>query len=143
VLERHAGSAPANAYKHLITGSLACGAAAAVWHTRVVERVVGRLLSVAVADPSERVRLEVLRALAATTALDEYLAQADALRALLMGMNDESCSVRALALSLVGRLAARNPAHANPALRRHLQQLLADMEHSPDSRAREGECVVV
>lgn len=51
------------------------GAAAAVWHTRVVERCVSRLLVVAVADSSERVRKEVLRALVATTALDDYLAQ--------------------------------------------------------------------
>jgi hypothetical protein len=46
-----------------------------VWHTRVVERCVNRLLVVAVADSSERVRKEVLRALVATTALDDYLAQ--------------------------------------------------------------------
>lgn len=59
----------------LPVGDGAGGAAAAVWHTRVVERVVSRLLCVAVADPSERVRKEVLRALAATAALDDYLAQ--------------------------------------------------------------------
>ncbi len=40
-----------------------------------------------------------------------------------------------------GRLAGRNPAYVNPALRRHLLQLLTDMEHSPDSRLREGETV--
>ncbi|PNW79096.1 hypothetical protein CHLRE_09g400553v5 [Chlamydomonas reinhardtii] len=113
------------------------GAAAAVWHTRVVERCVGRLLVVAVADPSERVRKEVLRALVATTALDDYLAQADCLRALFVGMNDESVAVRGLAIRLVGRLAERNPAHVNPALRKHLLQLLHDMEFSPDNRARE------
>nr|ABB13529.1 target of rapamycin kinase [Chlamydomonas reinhardtii] len=112
-------------------------AAAAVWHTRVVERCVGRLLVVAVADPSERVRKEVLRALVATTALDDYLAQADCLRALFVGMNDESVAVRGLAIRLVGRLAERNPAHVNPALRKHLLQLLHDMEFSPDNRARE------
>lgn len=51
-------------------------AAAAVRHTRLVEGVVGRLLCVAVADSSERVRLEVLRALQAPgQGLDDYLAQ--------------------------------------------------------------------
>lgn len=53
-------------------------------------------------------------------------------------MNDESCAVRALAIRLVGRLAERNPAHVNPALRKHLLQLLHDMEFSPDNRSREG-----
>ncbi|GFR45444.1 hypothetical protein Agub_g6840, partial [Astrephomene gubernaculifera] len=112
-------------------------AATAVWHTRVVERCVSRLLVVAVADSSERVRKEVLGALVGTPALDDYLAQADCLRALFVGMNDESCAVRALAIRLVGRLADRNPAHVNPALRKHLMQLLHDMEFSPDNRARE------
>lgn len=45
--------------------------------------------------------------------------------------------MRALAVRLVGRLAGWNPAYACPALRRHLLQLLSDMEHSPDSKARE------
>ena len=62
-------------FRHLAAFFQRAGAAAAVWHTRVVERCVGRLLVVAVADPSERVRKEVLRALVATTALDDYLAQ--------------------------------------------------------------------
>jgi hypothetical protein len=65
--------------------------------------------------------------------------QADCLRALFVGMNDESCTVRGLAIRLVGRLADRNPAHVNPALRKHLLQLLHDLEFSPDNRAREGE----
>eukprot|EP00198_Chlamydomonas_reinhardtii_P008241 XP_001697578.1 target of rapamycin, growth-regulatory PI3K-like protein kinase [Chlamydomonas reinhardtii] len=64
-------------------------------------------------------------------------AAADCLRALFVGMNDESVAVRGLAIRLVGRLAERNPAHVNPALRKHLLQLLHDMEFSPDNRARE------
>ena len=60
------------------------------------------------------------------------------LRALFIALNDESATVRALAISLAGRLAPRNPAYVLPALRNHLQQLLADMERSPDSRQREG-----
>jgi hypothetical protein len=55
-------------------------------------------------------------------------------------MNDESVAVRGLAIRLVGRLAERNPAYVNPALRKHLLQLLHDMEHSPDNKAREGAC---
>ncbi|GIL44136.1 hypothetical protein Vafri_1666 [Volvox africanus] len=140
VLERHA----ATSTLAMATGSARAaqlasqgGAATAVWHTRVVERCVNRLLVVAVADSSERVRKEVLRALVATTALDDFLAQADCLRALFVGMNDESCTVRSLAIRLVGRLADRNPAHVNPALRKHLLHLLHDMEFSPDNRARE------
>ncbi|GIL87381.1 hypothetical protein Vretimale_1690 [Volvox reticuliferus] len=140
VLERHAATATlasgTGGGRAAQLGSQG-GAATAVWHTRVVERCVNRLLVVAVADSSERVRKEVLGALVATTALDDFLAQADCLRALFVGMNDESCMVRSLAIRLVGRLADRNPAHVNPALRKHLLHLLHDMEFSPDNRSRE------
>lgn len=54
-----------------------------------------------------------------------------------MALNDESKDVRATAVQLVGRLAAWNPAYVAPALRRHLLQLLTDMDHSPDSKQRD------
>ena len=60
------------------------------------------------------------------------------LRALLVALNDESGTVRALAIGALGRLAGLNPAYVLPALRKHLMQLLSDMDHSPDSRQREG-----
>ena len=61
------------------------------------------------------------------------------LRPLFVALNDEAGVVRALAIRVVGRLAGRNPAYVMPALRRHLMQLLSDMDHLPDSRHREGE----
>jgi FKBP12-rapamycin complex-associated protein len=64
-----------------------------------------------------------LQALTASPALDEYLSQADCLRALFIALNDESKECRATAVQLVGRLAAWNPAYVAPALRRHLLQV--------------------
>lgn len=55
-----------------------------------------------------------------------------------MALNDEDVRVRGLAVDLAGRLGHANPAVVLPALRTHLVQLLADLEHSPDSRQREG-----
>lgn len=60
------------------------------------------------------------------------------MRPLLVALNDEDVRVRGLAVDLAGRLGHVNPAVVLPALRRHLMQLLADLEHSPDSRQREG-----
>jgi FKBP12-rapamycin complex-associated protein len=60
------------------------------------------------------------------------------LRALFVALNDEAGAVRGLAVGVVGRLAGLNPAYIMPAARRHLMQLLNDMEHSPDSKQREG-----
>lgn len=61
------------------------------------------------------------------------------LRPLFVALNDEAGVVRALAIRVVGRLAGRNPAYVMPALRRHLMQLLSDMDHLPDSKHREGD----
>jgi hypothetical protein len=38
----------------------------------------------------------------------------------------------------VGRLAKRNPAYVLPALRRHLLQLLVELEHSADTAHKES-----
>ena len=60
------------------------------------------------------------------------------LQALFVALNDEAGSVRAFAINVVGRLASLNPGYILPAARKHLIQLLNDMEHSPDSRQRQG-----
>ncbi|DBA66640.1 TPA: hypothetical protein ACH3X2_002209 [Trebouxia sp. C0005] len=104
---------------------------------RLVEAVVERLLTSAVADMAVPVRRTVLESMKQMSDLDSYLAQADCLRPLFVALNDEAGVVRALAIRVVGRLAGRNPAYVMPALRRHLMQLLSDMDHLPDSRHRE------
>ena len=58
-----------------------------------------------------------------------------------MALNDEAASMRALAISVVGRLASLNPGYILPAARKHLIQLLNDMKHSPDSRQRQGRLI--
>lgn len=60
------------------------------------------------------------------------------LRALFVALNDEERVVRGLAIMVVGRLALRNPAYVMPALRRHLMQLLNDMNTAQDYSQREG-----
>jgi FKBP12-rapamycin complex-associated protein len=87
--------------------------------------------------------LTFLQALTSSPALDEYLAQADCLRALFVALNDESKDVRATAVKLVGRLASWNPAYVAPALRRHLLQLLTDMDNSPDSKQRDDSAYLI
>jgi FKBP12-rapamycin complex-associated protein len=75
--------------------------------------------------------------------LDEYLSQADCLRALFIALNGSSRDCRAVAVKLVGRLAAWNPAYVAPALRRHLLQLLTDLAHSPDSMTRDDSAFLI
>ena len=80
----------------------------------------------------------MLESLANGDDLDSHLAQAETLRSLFIALNDESSAVRSLSIRLAGHISSVNPAYVGPALRRHLLQLLSDMEHSPDSRQREG-----
>lgn len=111
--------------------------------TRSIDGIVQRLLASAVADPSVGVRRTVLESLANGDALDSHLAQAESLRSLFIALNDESSTVRSLSIRLAGHISSVNPAYVGPALRRHLLQLLSDMEHSPDSRQREGTEILV
>ena len=100
--------------------------------------LVERLLSAAVVDGDSGVRGAVLQALLPPSGvLDAHLAQAEALRTLFLALNDEAPHCRAAAARLVGRLAPRNAAHVLPALRRHLLQLLVDVEHGADSAVRQ------
>ena len=106
-------------------------------HRRAVDRIIQRLLASAVADPAVGVRKGVLSALTRTTSLDGHLAQAESLRSLFIALNDESAAVRGLTIDLAGHLSSVNPAYVMPALRRHLMQLLCDMDLSPDLKQRE------
>ena len=101
------------------------------------EAVVNRLLRAAATDVSPSVRRAALAALAAAPELDPALAQAETLLPLFVCLNDESGPVRGAALALAGRLADVNPAYVLPALRRHLMQLLADLDAASDGRRRE------
>ena len=106
---------------------------------RIIDAVVQRLLLSAVADPSVGVRKTVLDALSLGEihVLDSHLGQAESLRSLFVALNDESPTVRSLAIQLSGKLCSVNPAYVRPALRKHLLQLLGDMEYSPDPKQRE------
>ena len=108
------------------------------WSASVEECIVSRLLAVAVSDLDAGVRKAVLASFCKpSAATDGHLAQAESLRVLFVALNDENAEVRLIAIQLVGRLAPRNPAYALPALRRHLLQLLAELEHSAESHIRE------
>lgn len=103
----------------------------------LVEEIIEKLLIAAVADADVGVRKSVFLSLHANGGFDEFLAQADSLRAIFVALNDEGFEVRELAISMAGRLSERNPAYVLPALRRHLVQLLTDLEQSADSKSRE------
>ncbi|KAL6771425.1 TOR1 [Auxenochlorella protothecoides x Auxenochlorella symbiontica] len=104
---------------------------------RIVDKIVQRLLTSAVSDLAVSVRKAVLQAFVKARSLASSLAQSEALGILFIALNDESSGVRSLTLQLAGSLGAVNPAFVMPALRRHLLQLLSDMECAPDTRQRE------
>ncbi|KAI0653553.1 FAT-domain-containing protein, partial [Cubamyces menziesii] len=103
----------------------------------VVSDVVDKLLTVAIADPDASIRQTVLSSL--HERFDKHLAQAENLRSLFIAVNDEVFENRVAAVSLIGRLAAHNPAYVLPSLRKTLIQLLTELEYSTVTRNRE-EC---
>jgi FKBP12-rapamycin complex-associated protein len=61
---------------------------------------------------------------------DQYLAQAENIRALFISLNDEYFQVREASIEMIGRLTSRNPAYVLPSLRKTLIQLLTELEYS-------------
>ena len=102
----------------------------------IVEVVLERLMTVAVADPSAIVRLCVVRAL--DSRYDSYLCQSHHLEELFLLLQDEAVATRATGLQLLGRLAAINPAPILPVLRRFLSGLIVELQTGVGSgRGRE------
>lgn len=102
----------------------------------ITEDVLGRLLRVAVSDPSTVVRLCVIRAL--DSRYDSYLCQNHHLQELFVLLQDEAVAPRAASLQLLGRLAKTNPAPILPVLRRFLDDLIVELQCGVDSgRGRE------
>ena len=104
---------------------------------RSIDAIVHRLLSSAVIDPSVTVRRVVFESLTNASSLDTHLAQPESLRDIFIAFNDESSTVRSLSVRLAGHLLSTNPAYISPALRKHMLQLISDLDTSPDSQQRE------
>lgn len=101
----------------------------------VVNDVLDKLMTVAIADPIAHLRLTVLKAL--DERFDRHLAQAEYIRSLFIALNDEYFAVREVAIVIIGRLAQHNPAYVMPSLRKALIQLLTELEYSTVSRHKE------
>eukprot|EP00168_Porphyra_purpurea_P002178 TRINITY_DN1254_c0_g1_i5.p1 TRINITY_DN1254_c0_g1~~TRINITY_DN1254_c0_g1_i5.p1 ORF type:complete len:2806 (-),score=579.71 TRINITY_DN1254_c0_g1_i5:1523-9940(-) len=93
---------------------------------RDVAELLSLLLSVAVADTDASIRLAALKGLD-DARFNVYLAQPESLRTQLLCLYDEKLAVKEQAVALAGRQASCNPAHALPALRKLLMQLLVTL----------------
>ncbi|RKP27125.1 armadillo-type protein [Syncephalis pseudoplumigaleata] len=107
----------------------------------VMRDVLGRLLSVAVADSNPHTREVVISSL--DERFDQHLAQAEHVRALFLALNDEVFAIREIAMSVIGRLAKHNPAYVIPSLRKTLIQLLTELEYSTVSRNKEESALLL
>ncbi|KAJ7032195.1 phosphatidylinositol 3-kinase [Mycena alexandri] len=101
----------------------------------VLSEVLGKLLTVAIADPDPSIRNTVLGSL--NEQFDRHLSQAENLRSLFIALNDEVFENRITAAALIGRMARHNPAYVMPSLRKTLIQLLTEWEYSTDPLRRE------
>ncbi|KAG5176076.1 armadillo-type protein [Tribonema minus] len=101
----------------------------------VVEEVLQRLLHVAVSDPHPGIRQTLLRAL--DQRFDGHLCQAHHLQTLFLLLGDEDFLIRLDAVTVLGRLAALNPAYLLPPLRQTLMQLIVELRYNTDTGSRE------
>lgn len=102
---------------------------------QVVGDVIEKLLTVGISDPEPTIRRTVLEAL--DERFDRHLAKAENIRILFFALNDEVFAIRAVAVSIIGRLARFNPAYVIPSLRKTLIQMLTELEFSDVARNKE------
>ncbi|KRY27470.1 Serine/threonine-protein kinase mTOR [Trichinella spiralis] len=84
-----------------------------------------------------RIRLMAFQCLTDSNAFCLHLAQDEVLKLIMMGLQDEDCSVREKIIHLLGKLTNVNPAYCVPALRRILMQIIEEMSLSGLSRNEE------
>ncbi|GAA5970883.1 hypothetical protein JCM11641_004492 [Rhodosporidiobolus odoratus] len=102
---------------------------------KLVNEVLEKLLTLAIADPDPATRQLTISHL--DSKFDRHLAQAECVRSLFIALNDEVYAIREVAIKIIGRLAAINPAYVMPSLRKTLIQLLTELEYSTSSRSKE------
>lgn len=102
---------------------------------RAIAETLRRLLTFAISDPDQTVRIAVVAALGPH--FDPFLAQAEMVHSLAIALNDEDFEVREAVLVLMGRLSFRNPSHVMLSLRKCLIQLLTEIQYGGENRARE------
>jgi FKBP12-rapamycin complex-associated protein len=93
-------------------------------------QVLERLLVTALADPDPSIRSTVLRMFVEEPRFDPFMEEVDNLQSLFVAMNDEKINVRRWAVTIIARLAGRNPHHVLPSLRRILLQLVAELQYT-------------
>ncbi|KAG9045642.1 phosphatidylinositol kinase- protein kinase tor1, partial [Tulasnella sp. UAMH 9824] len=101
----------------------------------IISDVLGKLITLAIADPDASIRQTVLSSL--DRRFDRHLAQAENVRSLFVALNDESYQNRDIAVLMIGRLANYNPASVMPSLRKALIQLLTELEYSTVLKSKE------
>ncbi|KAL8292423.1 hypothetical protein RQP46_001035 [Phenoliferia psychrophenolica] len=102
---------------------------------KLVNEVLEKLLTLAIADPDPSIRQATIEHL--DPKFDRHLAQAECVRSLFIALNDEVYAIREIAIKIIGRLAALNPAYVMPSLRKTLIQLLTELEYSTTARTKE------
>ena len=88
-----------------------------------IQKILLRLVTLAVADPSREVRRTALDVLDRDL-FHRYLLQPHVLKNLFLCFYDECPKVRCLSVSLGGRLSRLNPAHVNISMRKLLEYLI-------------------
>jgi hypothetical protein len=108
---------------------------------RVIDRILERLITVAVTDSDPEVRLGTMRCL--HNRFDFYLSQGHHIDALMFLLNDDTQEIRVEAVALMGRLSNFNPAPVLPGMRTVLLQLINKLRSGFDNRLKEESAIML
>eukprot|EP01061_Rhynchopus_euleeides_P005748 TRINITY_DN14922_c0_g1_i4.p2 TRINITY_DN14922_c0_g1~~TRINITY_DN14922_c0_g1_i4.p2 ORF type:complete len:1225 (+),score=554.41 TRINITY_DN14922_c0_g1_i4:157-3831(+) len=106
-------------------------------HKAQVLSVLRCLIAMMVSDIESENRLSIMRLFAGTGRFDPFLATSECLRSLVLSINDEYETISEMAIRVVGRLSAINPAHSLPALRKVLLQLMTELKCTVDAQRQD------
>jgi len=98
--------------------------------------VLDRLLKRCLTELDATIRESILQSL--DERFDFYLAQSEFIKPISLLLYDEVFEIREIAVSLLGRLSARNPAYVFPTLRAYLLDILREIESSEDIHKKEN-----
>lgn len=107
-------------------------------YAAVVADIIEKLLDVGVTDQIDSIRNTIFASL--DERYDSHLGAAENLQSLFLALNDERFSIREQAISIIGRLAVRNPAYVMPSLRKALIELVTELDFSQSLRIQEECC---
>lgn len=102
----------------------------------LISDTLRQIIIIGTTDVDPEVRISIINALSITNKYDVYLAHESSLRTLFIALYDDNIEIRILAVKLIGRLCALNPALVTPEIRHLILVLLTELRLTTENNKR-------